>query len=1644
MPLNFYYLQAGGPSVCSSSSRGGGGSPDLPLRSPRRLPSVFLLLALFLLFAWEPCAGQDSTQEIEDGSFPVLEHPWEIAILDANNDGKQDLAVNASVYDSVGILLGNGDGTFQNPLYHWGGYGSQSLAAGDFNEDGIPDVVVAATDSNFLLVLEGAGDGGFGDSLVLLTGLYPANVITLDLNYDGHLDIVTSNAHSDDIGTYLGMGNGNFTGPILSGIPGGPRSPELWDFDEDGKLDVVVSLREEIDRLGVLFGDGAGSFHDPLFLDVGNYPRESVVGDYNRDGHGDIAVLCRLDNNVNVLLGDGEGGFSAPATFMVGVGPRYIISEDVDGDGVQDLIATNFYGNSLSVLLGDGAGGFLDDMEFDTGSNPRGLALGDFDSDGRPDLAVNIFGEDRISIVLDVKDDATPYLISPAYGALIPGDPVFQWKDIPGADAYQLALYDDAGGFLWGKFVQGRSQAAYDGTELLLPGNTYWWSVREREGNKWRAFAPLSLFRKVPGSALPSPVLSLPAEGQTIALPELMSCLPIEGAARYEFAVYADSTGSLLLFEGQSDESSLLVPAGIPGMAENNSYYWRVGGIDQGGYPGSHSELRRFVLAGSVPAPDAPLPVSPIDPDTVSGTSVTFVWHPSPGATRFSLEFSRDSLFIQSSDMTWNAERITDSTYTASLREGISRLHWRVKGVNNGGESSWSPTSGLTFVGGTVPPIQAVTITEPRAGSQVALGSSFLPHGKVTGSYSGTVEGLWSLDGAPLDSFSVVMDPLDGAQVEGPVIHAGQIGQHLLVLAVTMPASVSSPPLAYSVAAAPGGPVTGLHLVASPFAIAADSQSQCTVTAYAVDALGNRVRTDFARPVSFVVVGEGFIVGPAFALSDSGAVSVSVSSTKSPDPDVLVFAYSPGITAGYTYFMTYDEDLEEYVARILAHMERLENLPLDYYPPGFDTTLAGYDLTGVREFLDDEILGVPDPLPESVESLKRLSLALGFLDMNYDYAHDPLFPEEELEPLHGTGYFYDQISGAASGAAIAADYLSVMADRVLRSEGAARVLGRVSHSITRNSQHMFDGLAMPLVEDELASGRAGSVLEALLQCHREAALFARQGADPLALSEDFTLRLPRHTDFLAAYVSGTQDLVDSAASWSRGHIYASTFQESRSRVDDLLLESRSMTNTSFLESEDLDADGSFLLSARELSLLGEAISQGTDLPLLATKLREVAEYVAYPERWEAGGDILPLSLATLAELESRLLSEGVWTSFGMEPASMVAGRGREAFPLASEDKARIGNDLLTLSEESAEFEALARGIISSVSSDDSAAVAEGLEGVCDAGDRILELLYCLRGTFGSMSPGARGTVGDFEAIRDQMSIVYHSATSALTSFEISLVDYLANREYTYARTLAVDAGTECVASVNQAVSRFFEIIPSFFDLPAMPALVVSHPSFPDSVGPLRIFGVSAFLKNAGAGVASGITATLSFEGPFELLSSASQAVPSLAAGDSALVSWVLRIERPVSPELVRGLYSYSVLVESPGSIAYPRVFLLKAYRKSFGANKDIVARPGVSETREASVPRTYGLSQNSPNPFNPQTLISYDIPAGQPQDVRLRVYDVRGRLLCTLVDEVKGPGSYSVTWDGRASRGEAVGTGVYFCVMDAGEFHSVRKMLLRK
>jgi flagellar hook assembly protein FlgD len=103
---------------------------------------------------------------------------------------------------------------------------------------------------------------------------------------------------------------------------------------------------------------------------------------------------------------------------------------------------------------------------------------------------------------------------------------------------------------------------------------------------------------------------------------------------------------------------------------------------------------------------------------------------------------------------------------------------------------------------------------------------------------------------------------------------------------------------------------------------------------------------------------------------------------------------------------------------------------------------------------------------------------------------------------------------------------------------------------------------------------------------------------------------------------------------------------------------------------------------------------------------------------------------------------------------------------------------------------------------------------------------------------------------------------------------------------------------------------------------------------------------------------------------------------------------------------------------------------------------GTTGVENEFIPVSHNLFQNYPNPFNPSTIISYSIP--NVSFVSLKIYDILGREVITLVNSEQNIGIHNVQWNGNNNFGNKVSSGIYLYKIEAGDFIMTKKMLLLK
>ena len=338
-----------------------------------------------------------------------------------NGDGKLDLIVGSNAalssfspsINAVSVLLGNGDGTFQNNADYFPPAGAAEartnawVVVADFNGDGTPDVATGyvlpqlnnGTFPPFVAVFLGKGDGTLQAPTSFPLQSSSTSAVSADFNGDGKQDLVVGGQ------IFLGDGDGTFT---LKGSATDGAQLLAVDVNQDGKLDLVGPGF-------VFFGNGDGTFQsEPADMSIASLGTGVAVGDFNGDGRLDILATVTNTSyplafppaqsaqipagSIVIFLGEG-GPIFGGTTLSTAAGaansiPASLTAADLNGDGKLDLVFVNTgqpgssIDNTVSIMLGKGDGTFQTQQIFATGTFPVDVAVADFNADGNPDLAV--------------------------------------------------------------------------------------------------------------------------------------------------------------------------------------------------------------------------------------------------------------------------------------------------------------------------------------------------------------------------------------------------------------------------------------------------------------------------------------------------------------------------------------------------------------------------------------------------------------------------------------------------------------------------------------------------------------------------------------------------------------------------------------------------------------------------------------------------------------------------------------------------------------------------------------------------------------------------------------------------------------------------------------------------------------------------------------------------------------------------------------------------------------------------------------------------------------------------------------------------------------------------------------------------------
>jgi hypothetical protein len=358
-----------------------------------------------------------------------------IAAADFNRDGKIDIAtvnfsVNPIYQNTVGIFLGNGDGTFRAGQRYASIYSGNEIGVRDLHGDGKLDLVVGVTDADgagaanapHAYLIPGRGDGTFAAATYYAAAgdgfdVGPSFALA-DLNGDRRPDILTTTVVPSQglaLYTLTGHGDGVFdrgTARVLRAASAGDKTIVVaGDLNADGKSDAIVATTTNpagpsgggAGNLAVFLGNGDDTFgveHDTAFPSAAS---AMAAGDFNNDRMLDVVAggVVRTDAQSNpvsgavfLMKGRNDGSFDAPVQVAAARNPVSIAAADLNGDRNLDLVIADRGApdanapGSVTVLLGKGNGTFEPAARLGAPAFPEGAVVADVNHDGRPDIVV--------------------------------------------------------------------------------------------------------------------------------------------------------------------------------------------------------------------------------------------------------------------------------------------------------------------------------------------------------------------------------------------------------------------------------------------------------------------------------------------------------------------------------------------------------------------------------------------------------------------------------------------------------------------------------------------------------------------------------------------------------------------------------------------------------------------------------------------------------------------------------------------------------------------------------------------------------------------------------------------------------------------------------------------------------------------------------------------------------------------------------------------------------------------------------------------------------------------------------------------------------------------------------------------------------
>ena len=308
---------------------------------------------------------------IGSGSLPYM-----LTIVDLNKDNHLDIIVANFGTNNVKVIFGFGNSSFGAEQTYSTGSSSKPywVNVADFNNDHFLDLAVANSGTGTVGVFLGNRQGSFGNGTSYSTGInsQPYSMVVGDFNKDNQLDIAVVNAGTNNVAILLGHPSKDVVN----------QTADATDNFNQSNFSIINSINNDAP---ILLGDYYANFRNQTTYSTGSASRmySIAAGSLDHDTQMDIVVANSGNENLGILLGYGNGTFATETIYSTGVGssPGHVLIDDFNKDNQMDVAITNPRNDNIIVLLGNNNGTFSTELTYSTGygSNPSALASGSFD-----------------------------------------------------------------------------------------------------------------------------------------------------------------------------------------------------------------------------------------------------------------------------------------------------------------------------------------------------------------------------------------------------------------------------------------------------------------------------------------------------------------------------------------------------------------------------------------------------------------------------------------------------------------------------------------------------------------------------------------------------------------------------------------------------------------------------------------------------------------------------------------------------------------------------------------------------------------------------------------------------------------------------------------------------------------------------------------------------------------------------------------------------------------------------------------------------------------------------------------------------------------------------------------------------------------